>query len=476
MDQSDQSKPALTDRRGLGGIIAQEGFDYQLWDGLARVPAWLANPVFESLIFEGLEDLEARFFAPQAPRGYLLERYQAKGGVLGPAQIRGVFESFQEFEEAYPDVVRRHVLVTPHLPSTLDWLGRDPDRVRKARPFYAPFADIVRASEEALRARLVREFGDILGSFVSCAVDVEQRNLPNRDAALAQFGTALQRVFPGARADFAAIERAFDALSTVARKHVGEPLGRALLVDVIEQTLGQALDLPKVFPVHVRSDRSGIDDGALEIDASAFSGGDHGWPTSGGWQRQLLAPLAATSRWLRTANVHRIRLTGSYRLSTGFVIGWSLRSAAGFDLEIPTRDGGWSTDDRGMIDSAATWQSTETQGMGAVGGHLAVSIGILRDPSHDVRSFNDGAETAMLALYLPSPITSGAAAQAGVASVKRAVDAVITRLRPTIVDVYLATPAAFAVALGHRWNAMPSTRLHEFDASVRQYIPTISIP
>lgn len=72
--------PALSDGKSLGGMIAQDGFDYQLWDGLARLSAWLANPAFEELIFEGLEDLEARFFAPQAPRHRLLERYQAKSG------------------------------------------------------------------------------------------------------------------------------------------------------------------------------------------------------------------------------------------------------------------------------------------------------------------------------------------------------------------------------------------------------------
>ncbi len=69
---SSENAPALTDARGMGGVIAQDGFDYQLWDGLARMPAWLANPAFEQMIFEGLEDLEARFFAPHAQRERLL--------------------------------------------------------------------------------------------------------------------------------------------------------------------------------------------------------------------------------------------------------------------------------------------------------------------------------------------------------------------------------------------------------------------
>ena len=82
--------PTLTDARGMGGVVAQDGFDYQLWDGLARLPAWLSNPAFEQIMFEGLEDLEARFFAPQAPRERLLERFQAKSGSLQPADVRAV--------------------------------------------------------------------------------------------------------------------------------------------------------------------------------------------------------------------------------------------------------------------------------------------------------------------------------------------------------------------------------------------------
>ena len=124
--------PALSDAKSLGGIIAQDGFDYQLWDGLARLPVWLANPAFEELIFEGLEDLEARFFAPQAPRQRLLERYQAKSGNLAPNDVRGVLATFQTFERAYPGLARMHTLVTPRLPPTVDWLARDPATARLA--------------------------------------------------------------------------------------------------------------------------------------------------------------------------------------------------------------------------------------------------------------------------------------------------------------------------------------------------------
>src|SRR5262249_32555523 len=94
--------PALTDAKAMGGLIAQDGFDYQLWCGLARLPGWLRDPTFEGLMFEGLEDFEARFFAPHAPRRYLLDRFQAKSAQLARAEVVNVLESFAAFETSHP--------------------------------------------------------------------------------------------------------------------------------------------------------------------------------------------------------------------------------------------------------------------------------------------------------------------------------------------------------------------------------------
>jgi hypothetical protein len=48
----------------------------------------------------------------------------------------------------------------------------------------------------------------------------------------------------------------------------------------------------------------------------------------------------------------------------------------------------------------------------------------------------------------------------------------VARLGARQIRLYLAGPAAFAVALGHRWNAMPPTQLHEYVTSERHYEPT----
>jgi hypothetical protein len=467
---ANSQSPALSDAKSLGGVIAQDGFDYQLWDGLARLPAWLANPAFEELIFEGLEDLEARFFAPQAPRQRMLERYQAKSGLLAPKDVREVFATFQTFERAYPGLTRMHTLVTPRLPPTLDWLARDPARVRKARPFYAPFADVAKASDDQLRKELAKEFGADLGPFVADSVEISERVMPDRDSGLQAFALSLTRTFQHLTATPKQIEQAFEALSGLVRKSLGVPLNRDVFIGLIEAALGQALFPNPVPRIHVRSDRNEVDETALEIDASAFSGGSVAFPPPARWHDELVNPLDHTARWLRSRSVGRLALGGSYRLTTAIALGKALRAASGFELEIETRSGIWSTDDRPRPDE--TYPAFVINEPASLGGdRLVVSIGILRDPAGDLVA-SGVMQSNILGAFMAAPVTSGGATQVAVSTVKAAVAAAAARLKPAAIDLYFAGPAAFAVALGHRWNAMPPTQLHEFIAAERRYVPT----
>lgn len=467
---TEYQSPALSDAKSLGGAIAQDGFDYQLWDGLTRLLGWLANPAFEELIFEGLEDLEARFFAPQAPRQRLLERYQAKSGNLAPKDVREILATFQAFETAYPALARMHTLVTPRLPPTLDWLARDPTRVRKARPFYAPFADVTKASDGQLRKDLAKEFGADLGEFIADSVEISERIMPDRDTGLQAFALSLARTFQHITATPRQIEQAFEALSGLARKSLGVPLRRDVLIGQIEAALGQALFPNPVPRIHVRSDRNEVDETALEIDASAFSGGSAAFPAAAQWQDELVTPLDHTARWLRSRSVTRLSIGGSYRLTTAFALGKTLRAASGFELEIETRSGIWSTDDRPRPNETYP-EFVISKSSGLAGDRLVVSIGILRDPAGDLVA-GGVLHSHILSAFMAAPAASGRATQAAVSAVKAAVSAAAARLKPAAVDLYFAGPAAFAVALGHRWNAMPQTQLHEFIAAERRYVPT----
>ena len=466
----DGRAPTLTDRAGLGGIVAQDGFDYQLFDGLVRLPKWLGNPVFEQMMFEGLEDLEVRFFSPYAPQLHVLDRFQAKSADLQPNQVRDVFENFRAFENAYPKTARIQTLVTPRLPPTLGWLRRNPARVRNARPFYSPFPNIVSESDESLKSQCIGAFGESLGTFVSDFVEVCERSFLSREAAVQGFAGELQRTFPTLEFQPGKVAAAFDALGTLVRGNLGVPLRHSDLTEELAEHLEQELPLPSVFPVHIRSDQSEPNPAALQIDASRFCGGSVPFPACNVWASGLIAPLARTASWLRGRHVSRVALAGAYRLTTAMVVGWTLRSACGFELNVPTREGFWRTDDRPRPGEAPDWQMDEPERLRD--GQLAVSIGVLRDPSADLSDTAGVAPCSVLGFHLPTALACAAEAQASIAILKRGIDKAVARLQPHGIQLYVACPAAFAVALGHRWNAMPPTQLHEYVPEERCYVKT----
>ena len=473
--RGDGSPPTLTDRAGLGGIVAQDGFDYQLFDGLVRLPSWLANPVFEQMMFEGLEDLEIRFFSPYAPHLHVLDRFQAKSADLQPNHVREVFENFRTFENAYPNTARIQTLVTPRLPPTLGWLRRNPARVRSARSFYSPFPNVVSQSDEALKVQFIDAFGESLGTFVSECVEVSERSFLSREAAVQGFGGELQRTFPTLEFHPGKIADAFDALATLVRGSIGVPLQYSALARELEQRLEQELPLSGAFPLQIRSDRCEPNLAALQIDASRFSGGPIPFPECDAWASGLLAPLDRTASWLRGRHVSRIALEGAYRLTTAMAVGWSLRSAHGFELDVPTREGSWRTDHRPRSgERAPDWQMDEPEKLHD--GQLAVSVGVLRNPAADLSDTAGVPPSSVLEFHLPTALTSGAEVQASIAFLKREIDDAAARLQPRGLHIYMACPAVFAVALGHRWNAMPSTQLHEYLPAERRYVRTAILP
>lgn len=465
-------KPTLTDREAMGGVIAEDGFSYQRFDALTRIPGWLVNPAFEALLLEGFEDYEARFFCVHATEAHVLERYQAKSNDLGPADVREIFEKFHAFEEAYPRRARLHSLVTPRLPAKVAWIARDPERVRRARPFYAPFADVTAAIDSAVRQSFLDEYDVKLGNFVASNVEVREQNLPDRTAAVASFGQALLAAYPSFDFGARAVDAAFTALLSVFQARVGQPIGRREIQDVLERALGVALPKLKAFPLRVRSDRNGSDESAVEIDASEFSGAK-GYPASAVWQSGLHEPLAAASDRLHGLGESRVALSGSFRLSTGFVLGHAFRAARGFELEIQTRAGVWMTDDHpdGSIESR--WKFAPPKGLH--NGELVAVIGVVNDPLADVLKYTKASADAVFSAFLPEGISSSRMAQVGVTEVKRALAASVAALHPSRVRLFFLGPAAFAVALGHRWNALPPTVLHELDASTRTYVETAQV-
>lgn len=466
--------PNLIDKTGMGGVIAIDGFDYQRWDAICRIPAWLKNAAFEGLTVEALEDFEARFFSPHAVHSHVLERFQAKSGHLTRGDIVEVFENFKTYDTHYPNTALIQTLVTPALPPALRWLERDAGRIERARRFYQPFTDITDANDGAFQTKLEAEFSGDLGRFVAKNANIFLRSLHDQSAAASAFSGELHKAYPEFDFGMRSVQDLFQKLNEVLANAVGEMVGRAVLIDLFSAVLPELL-ISQGCPVRILSvDQPGEVD-CIDIDGRPFSGGDLAYPPPDVWKSKLLKPLNRAAEWCRVNGHTRIVLSGRYRLSTGFAIGAAFRSALGFEIEIPTRDGSWNTDSHPIPGKSYPELSIEPPEQ-LFEEKLLVAIGCLRDPTQQVeKQLTSGDAKQILRIHLPEAITSAEDTQASVQSIKMAISCACGKFNVNQIDCYFAGPTALAIALGHRWNGLPPTQLHEFVASENDYVPTLQL-
>ncbi|MGI8908139.1 MAG: SAVED domain-containing protein [Candidatus Sumerlaeaceae bacterium] len=461
----------LTDSKGMGGIVAQEGFDYQVWYGLIRIPAWIRDDSFEGVTFEGFEDIEARFLAAHTPSGHFLDRFQAKSGELNQRDVHNIFADFLNFEKYYPEVARTQRLVTLALPTLMKWLLRDPQRVDNARPFYEPFPHILPDSIAKVRNDCIKEFGKQLGDFVARSVAIEIFTVCSRDIAATHFQTKLIEIFP--HLNPITVRQTFDALYNLAAQNRGKMLSRALLIQTIEQAQGETLRLPNALGLHLRSDRNAPKSNSVEIDARAFSGEDLTSRKTNEWQFQLLEPLLKVSRWTALQGYRRVKITGQFRLSTGFAAGWAFRANSGFELEIPAKDDIWCTDSHSPVGSKMQYLDI-TEPRVLEDSRLVVSVGIIKEPTIDVQQFLGYPDNSgILVLHYTEPVTNATEAQLLVRQLKESISKTAASLGAKTIDLFYVGPVALAVAIGHRWNGMPPTQFYEYDSKSRRYVPSV---
>jgi hypothetical protein len=468
-----KKNPLLTDATGMGGVNASDGFDYQVWNAMERLPAWIKHPGFEALILEGFEDFEVRFHSPYAIQGSILERFQAKSGELTKKDLKSIFSSFKAFSDRHPEVVRVDTLITPSLPSKIKWLQRDSDRIRKARPFYSPFKTVLSDTNQEYERNVNDEFGPEIGKFCIESVGIDLSTLRTSYEAEIAFMSSLSRAFPNLNLGHAQMKSAFDALFTHLSQNRGSLISREHLINLLSVKLTQNLFSDSALLIQIASNREHSSVNAIEFDSTPFDGSNGTFPENTVWHDLLVNPLQKTALWAYQKKLRKVCLAGSYRLTTAFILGWSFRSSTGFELVIPTKQEHWLTNDFPDSHTAAPWQFQSATKLS--NNKLVVCIGVIRDPSSDIITLNICDFDAIQKAWLPEPITSAKQAQLSTSKVKASISEAVSRFNPSSIDLYYAGPAAFAVSLGHRWNGMPPTQLFEFNSSTRFYCKTAII-
>lgn len=159
------------------------------------------------------------------------------------------------------------------------------------------------------------------------------------------------------------------------------------------------------------------------------------------------------------------------RLSVAFGLGAAFRPATMFDLDVAVPGGTWSTDAHPKASNREEWTISTPNAL--TRGRLAVSVGVIRDHLGDVRK-HLGPEVAVLHMHLPVALASAEDVQASVRAIKDTVSQAAAHLLPAAIDLFFLGPGVLAMALGHRWNAMPPTQFFERDGSLG-YVPTVAV-
>ena len=195
------------------------------------------------------------------------------------------------------------------------------------------------------------------------------------------------------------------------------------------------------------------------------------WPRIG-------ADIEQAAQRLRQSGVHRVIIRGAMRLPVWFAAGAAFRHVHGFHAAAMQIDALWSSEDLGTPIEIRC----ETVQAGS-GPDIAVCVGIAADPTTAVRSYVES--TALPIEHVtsilpargtgPGAIPDGPTAAATAVKVRDAVRNVIESTSAAHIHLFLATPGAFALLLGHCWNALRPTTIYEHLGTGHGYTRTFLI-
>lgn len=471
---------SLLSSEATGGDTAQRGFKYQANLIVARIPNWLIDDGFTELIVEALGDVEAKFFRPSI--GVSREFIEYKNHSLPPSEFWSEISHFQEMDQAAPGAYHRFVLASKGLSDSLKPIPNGLRRVRDAYHFYdgvhhiqaESFSDFVIRVGKAGKNKDIADFIYRKVWFETDLIDAEEhpREL---------FREALIRHFP--IFEEISVKRSNTAYSELVRL-INSRLNQPILRSEIEAELWRSVEpnnrttpILRMHTIYGRN-QDAVLEGSLTFDWERFFGGlERKNPPANEWNDELVTQLQATKDWIISTNRSRsIRLDGNRRLSASFAMGAVFSSTSGFAIEMETKDGLWATNNYPMPATPEFIWETELIDGDDGGEEIAIGIGIKRRIKPEVETYIKASDFkgSRLHLFCEHALLSDDHANHAVDQAKNIILGNLGLYNRKRIRLFLATPAQFALFLGHRLNATCLIQCYE-RTKPNMYVPTCRI-
>lgn len=475
-------KPAssLLSKESYGGESAQAGIRFQVNVALSRLPGWLAQDGFGTMIQEALGDTEAKFFVPGV--GDVVELVEAKNHCVTPSEFWREIKRFQELDGNDPRIFQRFVLACTGISDKLAPVVNGLSRVRSPGDFYAKDTSVMTQSVDDFVDRVIAVEGTSeIAHFLMKKVFVEPNWAAADEHGQGVFQESVCAHLPAlAGLSIAQTQSLYSELRVLLGNRINAQLTRIEIEDMIAKVIGR-LDLPLFKPILLYTASSESQTGAagaLCLEWSEFSGGhDRTYPSPDEWDQRVVKELRDTKEWiLRSRSSRRIRLLGSRRLSASVAIGAVFSAVSGFAIDTEYRGVYWATDEH--ADPSTPEYDTEVETTDGTDRQLVACVGILHRIGDDVRVGLRSlglSDCPVLDVHGEHAIVSARQANLIVARLKTEITKAVRRNKSERVHLFIAAPAPLALFLGHRLNAVPPVQCYEYVAS-GVYVPTCRIP
>lgn len=193
------------------------------------------------------------------------------------------------------------------------------------------------------------------------------------------------------------------------------------------------------------------------------------------WNGLFRTDLQQMRVQLEAYPTRRACVSGAMRLATHFAVGFELPDVRRWVLSVDQRGTTWSTDVQPSNSAVVRLSEVSIE----QGNDVAVAVALSNDISDDVLEYVRASRLPVSNVLILKPEDGPGLSSVPDASwlagwVQSARDQVRRPARrATGVHLFMSTPAAAAVFLGHRWNTVPGP-LTVYDFDGREYFPTFT--
>lgn len=475
MKRMTKNKHSLLSPKLRGGVIGGSGYNFQDAYIVARLPRWIADPTFRSLIKEGFDDIDVIF--DMGDGGSRTQHYQLKDHQVPLKEFREVVEGFAE-QARRPGVnATSFVLGCCGLAPQAAKLWRQIVEFRGARKTHGDGALAATRAEigTAFAKHKLAAYEDLLLGGIEIDDETSGLNSVDPRALRLRFRGAMMELPFYRNQSHEVIDRLFDRLTVRVNKAIRDGIARAELEGLVRSELAAAKK-GEAAVVHLHGWVRQAYDLPADVELDWTQHFDHATrrvPSPTAWDEELVPALKALRRKFDADGSRRlIWLHGRAPLSAGLAFGHAFAEAAGYSIRVEQPSPGaseavqyWETDT--PIEADEPLARAEVEG-DREAEDVLVAIGVTDDPRPRVEQYLTQSGASVRAVLYLSPISGPSAtsistrtAPAFAAAVKREIRALCNKHLPQTVHLFYFGPLGLAVLLGQKLNGLADIQCYE---------------